>query len=162
MRLTYDADQVKMPLRSDLKKKHEQIKALRDRGMTNVSLNLFLYIGAVLMKQEEIQRQIDHRKRFNPSATRSKTVIQVTQLIASRQLALRRDDFKDAEHIREQIIALGADPVSGRPLGEVENDQADEEAEARAKAEKEEKKRRALQTAKAAAMLKRRAEESKR
>lgn len=37
MRLTYDADRVRMPLRSELKKKHEQIKALRDRGMTNVS-----------------------------------------------------------------------------------------------------------------------------
>lgn len=37
MRLTYDADGVSMPLRTDLKKKHEAIKALRDRGMTNVS-----------------------------------------------------------------------------------------------------------------------------
>lgn len=37
MRLTYNADGVSMPLRSDLKKKHEDIKALRDRAMTNVS-----------------------------------------------------------------------------------------------------------------------------
>ena len=112
--------------------------------------------------QAEIQKQIDHRKRFNPNANRSKTVIQVTQLIASRRLALRRQDFKDAEHIREQIEALGANADTGRPLDEVDTDKVDEEAEARARAEKEEKKRRAAQSAKAAALLKRRAEEAKR
>lgn len=112
--------------------------------------------------QEEIQRQIDHRKRFNPNAARNKTVIQITQLIASRNLALRRRDLKDAEHIREQIIALGADPTTGRPLDEVEQDQPDPEAEARSKAEREEKKRRAAQAAKAAALLKKKADDAKR
>lgn len=37
MRLTNDADNVRMPLRSELKKKHDQIKVARDRAMTNVS-----------------------------------------------------------------------------------------------------------------------------
>lgn len=41
-------------------------------------------------------------------------------------------------------------------------DEPDEEAEARARAEKEEKKRRAAQAAKAAALLKKRAEDAKR
>lgn len=37
MKLTYREDGVKLPLRSELKRKHEQIKELRDRAMSNVS-----------------------------------------------------------------------------------------------------------------------------
>lgn len=36
MAMTYNADGVRMPQRSELKKKHEQIKDLRDRPMSNV------------------------------------------------------------------------------------------------------------------------------
>jgi hypothetical protein len=38
MKLTCREDGVKLPLRSELKRKHEQIKELRDRAMSNVSL----------------------------------------------------------------------------------------------------------------------------
>jgi hypothetical protein len=38
MKLTYREDGVKLPLRSELKRKHERIKELRDRAMTNVGI----------------------------------------------------------------------------------------------------------------------------
>jgi hypothetical protein len=37
MKMTYREDRVRIPLRSELKSKHEQIRELRDRAMTNVS-----------------------------------------------------------------------------------------------------------------------------
>lgn len=37
MKMTYREDRVPLPLRSELKRKHEQIRDLRDRGMSNVS-----------------------------------------------------------------------------------------------------------------------------
>lgn len=62
MRLTYEADSVRMPLRSELKKKHEQIKALRDRGMTNVSL---LRVGYRILTG----LLTSSRRRFNVRST---------------------------------------------------------------------------------------------
>ena len=57
---------------------------------------------------------------------------------------------------------MGADPVTGRPIDEANTEKEQEEAEARARAEKEEKKKLAAQAVRAAAMLKRKAEEAKR
>lgn len=85
----------------------------------------------------------------------------MTQLIASRGLALRRNDLKEAEYIKDQLIALGVNPSTGLPLGEGDDEELEREEEEKARREKEEKKRKALQSAQAAAMLKKKTEEAK-
>ncbi|KAK1922482.1 rtf1 protein [Papiliotrema laurentii] len=98
LEMTNRADGVKPPKRSDLLKKHKAIKALRERPMTN----------------EEINRQVEARKMSNPGVQRSKTLIQISQLIASRSLALRRNDMALADQLESEIIELGGDPTTGQ------------------------------------------------
>ncbi len=98
--MTNKADNVKNPRRSELKAKHEEIVALRDRPMT----------------EEEVNRQVDARKQANPQAQRQKVVLQITSLMSSKQLALRRNDLETADFIGRQIADLGADPNTGELL----------------------------------------------
>lgn len=95
--LVCQGDGVQPPRRSELKHKHDQIVKVRDRPMT----------------EEEINRQIEARQQNKPGAHRTKVVLQVTSLMASKQLALRRNDFGAVELLNEQIRALGADPSTG-------------------------------------------------
>ncbi|KAL1406068.1 RNA polymerase-associated protein rtf1 [Vanrija albida] len=102
---TSQADEVTLPRRSQLKRKHEQIAALRDRPMT----------------EEEVNRQVEARKRANPQAHRQKTMLEITSLMGSKNLALRRNDQKAVEMITRQIEELGGDPATGQLLGVDEN-----------------------------------------
>ncbi|TXT08753.1 hypothetical protein VHUM_02881 [Vanrija humicola] len=102
---TSQADDVKLPRRSELKRKHEQITALRDRPMT----------------EEEVNRQVEARKKANPGAHRQKIQLQITSLMGSKNLALRRNDLKEAEFISQQIEELGGDPATGQLLGVDDN-----------------------------------------
>lgn len=88
-----------------MKRKHEQIAALRDRPMT----------------EDEVNRQVEARKRANPGAHRQKTQLQITSLMGSKNLALRRNDLKEAEFISQQIEELGGDPATGQLLGVDDN-----------------------------------------
>ncbi|BEI91738.1 uncharacterized protein CcaverHIS019_0405580 [Cutaneotrichosporon cavernicola] len=98
--MTNKADNVKNPRRSELKAKHEEIVALHDRPMT----------------EDEVNRQVDARKQANPQAQRQKIVLQITSLMSSKQLALRRNDLETAAFIGDQIAKLGADPNTGELL----------------------------------------------
>ncbi|GMK59323.1 hypothetical protein CspeluHIS016_0703380 [Cutaneotrichosporon spelunceum] len=98
--MTNKADSVKNPRRSELKAKHEEIVALHDRPMT----------------EDEVNRQVDARKQANPQAQRQKVVLQITSLMSSKQLALRRNDLETAASIGDQIAKLGADPNTGELL----------------------------------------------
>lgn len=113
-------DKIKAPKRSELKKKHDAIKDLRDRAMTNVRTTfVFRHEGfdrEILLihdVQEEISRQVESRKQSNPMAQRSKVVVEITGLVQARNLALRRDDRVTADDLARQIIALGGDPSTG-------------------------------------------------
>ena len=66
-----------------------------------------------LMCQEEINRQVEARKKTSATAQRS-TVFQIAQLISSRELAVRRHDIDGAESINRQLVELGADPSTGQ------------------------------------------------
>lgn len=98
---------------------------------------------------------------MNPNSVRNKTVIQVTQLIASRALAVRRNDHKEADRIRDQLISLGVSPSTGQPLGEEDDEELIKAEEEKIRLEKEEKKRKAVQTAQAIAALKKKTEEAR-
>ncbi|BEI83954.1 hypothetical protein CcaverHIS002_0405580 [Cutaneotrichosporon cavernicola] len=98
--MTNKADNVRNPRRSELKAKHEEIVALHDRPMT----------------EDEVNRQVDARKQANPQAQRQKIVLQITSLMSSKQLALRRNDLETAAFIGDQIAKLGADPNTGELL----------------------------------------------
>lgn len=107
--LVLQADKMDLPKRSDLIRKKDQIAALRDRPMT----------------EDEVNRQVEARKQANP-AQRQRTVLQVTSLMSSKQLAIRRNDHATAEAISKQIIELGADPTTGELLsGELEISEKD-------------------------------------
>lgn len=95
--LTCQGDGVLPPRRSELKHKHDQIRKLRDRPMT----------------EDEINRQIQARQQSKPTAHRTKIVLQVTSLMRSKELALRRNDFEAVEFLTQQIRDLGADPNTG-------------------------------------------------
>lgn len=97
--LVNKTDNVRAPRRSELKRKHEEIVALRDRAMT----------------EDEVNRQVESRKQTNP-AQRQKAVLQITSLMSSKQLALRRNDHDAADSITQQIIDLGGDPNTGQLL----------------------------------------------
>lgn len=112
--MTNRADGVRGPKRSELRKKHDAIKELRDRAMTNVSAVLRL----ALTEQEEIDRQVVARKQANPLAQRSKAVVEISQLIASRNLALRRNDLQTVHQLEAEIIKLGGDPSTGQLIDE--------------------------------------------
>ena len=109
--MTNRADGVRGPKRSELRKKHDAIKELRDRAMTNASLSVTIQTALTL--QEEIDRQVNARKQANPSAQRSKANIEISQLMASRQLALRRNDLQTVAQLEADIIKLGGDPSTG-------------------------------------------------
>lgn len=49
MKMTYREDRVPLPLRSELKRKHEQIREVRDRAMSNVS-SFVQYVGKKLSR----------------------------------------------------------------------------------------------------------------
>lgn len=57
---------------------------------------------------------MEARKMSNPGVQRSKTLIQISQLIASRSLALRRNDMALADQLESEIIELGGDPTTGQ------------------------------------------------
>lgn len=57
--------------------------------------------------------QIEGRKRSNAGPARNSAVIQITQLVSSRNLALRRNDRATVEDLNRQIVALGGDPSTG-------------------------------------------------
>lgn len=95
--LTCQGDGVLPPRRSELKHKHDQIRKLRDRPMT----------------EDEINRQIQARQQHKPTAHRTKIVLEVTSLMRSKELALRRNDFEALELLTQQIRDLGADPNTG-------------------------------------------------
>ncbi|WVR09151.1 hypothetical protein IAU60_006213 [Kwoniella sp. DSM 27419] len=91
------ADAVRAPKRSELKAKHDQIKALRDRPMTDT----------------EINRQINSRKAHDTGANRQ-ALLKISQLISSRDLALRRNDTVSADMLSSEIVKLGGDPATGQ------------------------------------------------
>ncbi|WVW79215.1 hypothetical protein I302_101181 [Kwoniella bestiolae CBS 10118] len=95
--MTNKVDGVKLPKRSELKDKHEEIKALRDRPMTDT----------------EVNRQINTRKSYDPSANRS-ALLKISQLLSTRDLATRRNDVTTVEMINNEIIKLGGDPATGQ------------------------------------------------
>ncbi|EIW67131.1 hypothetical protein TREMEDRAFT_69995 [Tremella mesenterica DSM 1558] len=94
---TNHADRVAPPKRSELLKKHEDIKAMHRRPMTN----------------DEISRQVAARRAANPSSQRSTLQIEISNLISSRNLALRRNDLPTVERLNAQIISMGGDPETG-------------------------------------------------
>jgi RNA polymerase-associated protein RTF1 len=75
----------------------------------------------------EINRQVEARKRSNPAQQRHKITIEITNLITSRNLAVRRNDQSLAEDLNRQIIALGGDPQSGE-LVTLDRDEAERNA----------------------------------
>ncbi|OCF72597.1 RNA polymerase-associated protein RTF1 [Kwoniella mangroviensis CBS 8886] len=95
--MTNKVDGVKLPKRSELKEKHVEIKALRDRPMTDA----------------EVNRQINTRKAYDPSANRS-ALLKISQLLSTRDLATRRNDVHTVEMINSEIIKLGGDPATGQ------------------------------------------------
>ncbi|WRT68947.1 uncharacterized protein IL334_005929 [Kwoniella shivajii] len=95
--MTNKVDNVKLPKRSELKKKHDDIKNLRDRSMTDA----------------EVNRQINTRKAYDPSANRS-ALLKISQLLSTRELAVRRNDVGTVEMINSEIIKLGGDPSTGQ------------------------------------------------
>ncbi|ODN91429.1 RNA polymerase-associated protein RTF1 [Cryptococcus wingfieldii CBS 7118] len=97
--LTNEADGVKPPKRSTLKKKHEDIKSLRDRPMTN----------------SEIDRRVASRRAQDSSFARAST-LKIHQLMNTRDLAVRRNDHSMIDKLNADIIALGGDPVTGKLL----------------------------------------------
>jgi len=92
--MTCKSDSSKIPKRSELRRKHEAIVALRDRPMT----------------EEEVNREVESRKQGNQ---KQRTVIQVSSLYTSMQLALRRKDMDTAEALSRQIVEIGGDPATG-------------------------------------------------
>nr|XP_031862312.1 uncharacterized protein CI109_002277 [Kwoniella shandongensis]KAA5529384.1 hypothetical protein CI109_002277 [Kwoniella shandongensis] len=105
--MTNQADGVKAPKRSELKKKHEEIKALRDRPMSDV----------------EINRQITSRQARDSNFNRS-AHLKIQQLINTRDLAQRRNDQATVDRLNSEIVKLGGDPVTGQLVGggEAEDD----------------------------------------
>ncbi|WWD21079.1 hypothetical protein CI109_105560 [Kwoniella shandongensis] len=87
--------------RSELKKKHEEIKALRDRPMSDIT-----------------SRQA-RDSNFNRSAH-----LKIQQLINTRDLAQRRNDQATVDRLNSEIVKLGGDPVTGQLVGggEAEDD----------------------------------------
>ena len=63
--------------------------------------------------QDEINRQVEARKKSNPLVQRNRTILEITSLISARNLALRRNDHDGADAINRQIEALGGDPSTG-------------------------------------------------
>lgn len=104
---------MKLPKRSELSKKHEEIKALRDRPMSDVGHEIYTLSCLTLTLQSEISRQVEARKQSNPQAQRNKAIYQIGRLVASRSLALRSADYKLAQNLEEEIIRLGGDPATG-------------------------------------------------
>ncbi|ORX39021.1 hypothetical protein BD324DRAFT_618258 [Kockovaella imperatae] len=102
MRDTWDVDGVKLPKRSELKKKHEAIKELRDRPMTN----------------DEINRQVEARKKSNITAQRNASVTRISQLMASKDLAIRRNDHAAVAELESRIRAEGGDPTNGKLISD--------------------------------------------
>ncbi|WWC73205.1 uncharacterized protein I206_107171 [Kwoniella pini CBS 10737] len=107
--MTSKADGVKLPKRSELKQKHEDIKTLRDRPMTDT----------------EVNRQINTRKAHDPSANRS-ALLKISQLLSTRDLALRRNDVQTVESINSEIIKLGGDPTTGQLITQGSNESSDD------------------------------------
>ncbi|KAK4687631.1 RNA polymerase-associated protein RTF1, partial [Tremellales sp. Uapishka_1] len=68
--------------------------------------------------QEEINRQVESRKKSNPAAIRNKAVLEISSLMSSRGLALRRNDSRGVELIDAQIRGLGGDPATGQMVEE--------------------------------------------
>ncbi|WWC91323.1 uncharacterized protein L201_006266 [Kwoniella dendrophila CBS 6074] len=101
--MTNKADGVKLPKRSELKNKHEEIKILRDRPMTDT----------------EVNKQITMRKQYDPSANRS-ALLKISQLMSTKELALRRNDSITVESINKEIIDLGGNPSTGQLIIEQE------------------------------------------
>ncbi|WVQ81177.1 hypothetical protein IAT38_003299 [Cryptococcus sp. DSM 104549] len=102
---TNNADGVKPPKRSVLKKKHDEIKALRERPMTNA----------------EIDRRVDSRKAQENTYNRG-TQLKIHQLMNTRDLAVRRNDNAMVEKLNGEIIKLGGDPATGKIVGEEEGE----------------------------------------
>ena len=71
-----------------------------------------------MASQDEINRQVEARKRSNPNAQRSKTIATISQLVSSLDLAIRRDDAAAVASLNQQIIALGGDPSTGNLVSE--------------------------------------------
>ncbi|KAK8843402.1 hypothetical protein IAR55_007059 [Kwoniella newhampshirensis] len=101
--MTNQADGVRQPKRSELKKKHEEIKALRDRPITDV----------------EIDRQIASRQSRESNFNRA-AHLRIQQLINTRDLAQRRNDQNTVDRLNSEIVKLGGDPVTGQLVGEGE------------------------------------------
>jgi RNA polymerase-associated protein RTF1 len=94
--MTCRQDNLKIPKRSDLKRLHDRMCTLRDRPMT----------------EDEVNREVAARQKTNP-AKKQRTVLQISSLYSSMQLALRRKDLDMAEHLAGQIRDLGGDPATG-------------------------------------------------
>ncbi|WVO18290.1 hypothetical protein L204_106003 [Cryptococcus depauperatus] len=101
--MTNEADGIKPPKRSALKKKHEEIEALHERPMTNA----------------EIDRRVESRKAQESAYVRS-TTLKIHQLLNTRGLALRRNDHAMVKKLNSDITALGGDPQTGKIVGETE------------------------------------------
>ena len=115
MSQTCTVDGVKLPKRSELQRKHEAIKELRERPMTN----------------EEINRQVAARKNSNKQAQRNATITRISQLMASKDLAVRRNDQPAVLDLESRIKAEGGDPVTGRLLDDTTGRDEDEDRIAR-------------------------------
>jgi RNA polymerase-associated protein RTF1 len=59
---------------------------------------------------------VDARKKSNPLAQGKRVIVEITQLISSRDLALRRNDHAGADDLNRQIISLGGDPATGERI----------------------------------------------
>jgi RNA polymerase-associated protein RTF1 len=94
---TCKGDNLKVPKRSELRRKADDIAALRDRPMT----------------EDEVNRQVAANQRAHGQHSRQKTQIAVSSLYSSLQLAVRRKDEEGAAAIVAQIRDLGGDPETG-------------------------------------------------
>ncbi|WWC64143.1 uncharacterized protein I303_106751 [Kwoniella dejecticola CBS 10117] len=144
--MTNKADGVKIPKRSELKEKHEEIKALRDRPMTDA----------------EVNRQINTRRAHDPSANRS-ALLKISQLLSTRDLALRRNDVAAVEDINSEIIKLGGDPTTGQLVAAQGSNESSDDYDLRIQKINENNKRKTkemMSKAHQAALARKKAEEA--
>lgn len=156
--MTNRADGIKPPKRSELTKKHAAIKALRDRSMTNASRRPYF-----TDLQEEVERQIQARRQANTTAQRGKNAIEVSSLVAARNLALRRNDTKEVQRIDSDIVNLGGDPNTGEMLDERPSGPSEEDYDAKIQRINENNKRKtreAMMAANQASLARKRAQDA--
>jgi RNA polymerase-associated protein RTF1 len=108
-----------------------------------------------------VTRQVDSRKKSNPLAQRNKTILELTSLISTRNLALRRNDHVTAHDLSLQIIALGGDPATGQLIDTRGEEEGDYDSKIQKINENNKKRtKESMAAAHAAALLRKKAEEA--